>query len=210
MNRDDGLAFSVTAEPSLADVAIIEEALIAYNVAKARPYDRRPLHVFLRDADGRTIGGLTGETNWDWLYVDCFWLPDDLRGEGWGAKLLDAAENAARARGCRHVRLFSYSFQAPAFYEKRGYKAFGVLEILSARRKAGLAVQGSMIERAEAPPYTRSLGLATDPSVARLTNASSRMCERAGRPSPARRRCADRSHRSSPEPRHWSSLPGKT
>ena len=90
--------------------------------------NRRPLHVFLRDAQGRTIGGVTGETNWGWLYVDCFWLPDELRGAGWGAKLLGAAENEARARGCRHAWLSSYSFQAPGFYEKLGYRVLGVLE----------------------------------------------------------------------------------
>jgi len=84
--------------------------------------------VFLRDAQGRTIGGVTGETNWGWLYVDCFWLPDELRGAGWGAKLLGAAENEARARGCRHAWLSSYSFQAPGFYEKLGYRVLGVLE----------------------------------------------------------------------------------
>ena len=125
---DGDLSFAVTDQPSLDDVAFIEDELVAYNVAKARPYDRRALHVFLRDAQGRTIGGITGETNWGWLYVDCFWLPDDLRGEGWGARLLEAAEDEARKRGCRHVRLFSYSFQAPGFYEKLGYRVFGVLE----------------------------------------------------------------------------------
>ena len=125
---DGDLSFAVTDQPSPEDVAFIEDELVAFNVAKARPYDRRPLHVFLRDAQGRTIGGVTGETNWEWLYVDCFWLPDRLRGEGWGARLLEAAEAEARKRGCRHVRLFSFSFQAPGFYEKLGYRVFGVLE----------------------------------------------------------------------------------
>ena len=125
---DGDLSFAVTDQSSPDEVAFIEDELVAYNVARARPYNRRPLHVFLRDAQGRTIGGITGETNWDWLYVDCFWLPDDLRGEGWGARLLAAAEDEARKRNCRHVRLFSFSFQAPGFYEKLGYRLFGVLE----------------------------------------------------------------------------------
>jgi GNAT superfamily N-acetyltransferase len=125
---DGALSFVVTDQPSPDDVALIEDELVAYNVGRARPYNRRPLHVFLRDAQGRTIGGATGETNWGWLYVDCLWLPDDLRGDGWGARLLAAAEDEARQRGCRHARLFSYSFQAPGFYEKLGYRVFGVLE----------------------------------------------------------------------------------
>jgi GNAT superfamily N-acetyltransferase len=124
----NGLSFAVTDEPSPDGVAFIEDNLVAYNVAAARPYDRRPLHVFMHDAQGRIIGGITGQTNWEWLYVDCFWLPDDLRGAGWGARLLEAAENEARARGCRRARLFSYSFQAPGFYEKLGYQVFGVLD----------------------------------------------------------------------------------
>jgi GNAT superfamily N-acetyltransferase len=125
---ESALAFHLTDQPSPDEVAFIEGNLVAYNVAKARPYDRRPLNIFLRDERGRIVGGLTGETNWRWLYIDCFWLPDHLRGAGWGARLLEAAENEARARGCRHVRLFSYSFQAPDFYERRGYEIFGVLE----------------------------------------------------------------------------------
>jgi GNAT superfamily N-acetyltransferase len=128
MSRDGALAISPTDQPSPDEVAFIEEKLVAYNVAKARPYDRRPLNVFLRDERGGVVGGLTGQTNWEWLYIDCFWLPDDLRGDGWGARLLEAAESEARARGCGHARLFSYSFQAPEFYERHGYKAFGVLE----------------------------------------------------------------------------------
>jgi len=124
----EALSFTVTDDSSPNEVAFIEDSLVAYNVAAARPYDRRPLHVFLRDADGRTIGGLTGLTNWEWLYIDCFWLPEDKRGEGLGGRLLEAAEEEARKRGCRHVRLFSYSFQAPEFYQRHGYQVFGVLE----------------------------------------------------------------------------------
>jgi GNAT superfamily N-acetyltransferase len=128
MSLHGALSICPTDQPSTEEVAFIERRLVDYNVAKARPYDRRPLHVFLRDNKGDVIGGLTGETNWDWLYIDCFWLLDDLRGAGVGAQLLEAAEQEARSRGCRHARLFSYSFQAPEFYEKRGYRVFGVLD----------------------------------------------------------------------------------
>ena len=124
----DGLTLHFTDRPSPDEVRIVEDALSAFNVKRARPYDKRPLHVFLRDASGAAIGGLTGFTNWEWLYIDCFWLPDKLRGAGWGARLLAGAEDEARRRGCRHAHLYSYSFQAPGFYQKQGYEVYAALE----------------------------------------------------------------------------------
>jgi GNAT superfamily N-acetyltransferase len=120
--------FRVTDQPSPDDVRIIEQALMAFNVERARPYDRRPLHVFVSGESGETLGGLTGFTNWEWLYVDCLWLPEDRRGSRLGARLLEIAEDEARRRGCRHAHLYSYSFQAPDFYRKQGYAIYATLE----------------------------------------------------------------------------------
>ena len=124
----EALSFAVTDDPSPAGVKQIEAALMAFNAERAAPYDIRPLHVFLRDADGKLIGGLTGYTNWRWLYVDCLWLPENLRARNWGARLLEAAETEARNRGCLHAHLYSYEFQAPGFYQRLGYSVYGALE----------------------------------------------------------------------------------
>jgi GNAT superfamily N-acetyltransferase len=127
-NAPADITFHVTDLPSPAEVKLVQDALSAFNVERARSYDKRALHVFVRDRNGATIGGVTGFTNWEWLYVDCFWLPENLRGCGLGARLLGAAEDEARRRGCRYAHLYSYSFQAPGFYEKQGYKIYGTLE----------------------------------------------------------------------------------
>jgi GNAT superfamily N-acetyltransferase len=47
---------------------------------------------------------------------------------GVGTKILNAAENAANENGCSGAILDTLSFQAPAFYEKRGYVRLGVVE----------------------------------------------------------------------------------
>ena len=123
----EDVTLGATDAPSGADVALIERGLAAYNVERSRPYDSRPLCVFVR-RDGDVVGGATAYTNWGWLYVDCFWLPEAMRTGGWGSRVLAAVEAEARSRGCRRSRLFTYSFQAQGFYEKHGYTVFGVLE----------------------------------------------------------------------------------
>ena len=129
MKADRGeVTLEITDHPSPGDVLFIEEQLSLYNEEQSLLYDKRPLCIFARDDAAKTIGGVTGFTNWGWLYLDCFWLPADQRGKfGLGTRILQAAEAQAVARGCRNARLYTYSFQAPAFYRKHGYTVFGEL-----------------------------------------------------------------------------------
>jgi GNAT superfamily N-acetyltransferase len=56
------------------------------------------------------------------------WLPEAVRGRGYGHHLLTLAEDEARRRGARHAHLDTFSFQAPGFYEEHGYRVFGTLD----------------------------------------------------------------------------------
>ena len=47
---------------------------------------------------------------------------EDLRGQGIGSQLLQQAESEAKKRNCRFAFVNTYQFQAPAFYQKHGYK----------------------------------------------------------------------------------------
>ena len=73
------------------------------------------------------VGGLWAETAYQWMFIDVVFVPEEFRGRGIGSALIATAEQVARNRGCVGIRLDTYSFQAPAFYERLGYQLLGKL-----------------------------------------------------------------------------------
>lgn len=113
-------------DPPPADIDVLRDALTAHNVEVAGD-DYQPMAFLLRDAFGAVVGGLSGATYWGWLHIELLWVRHDLRGQGYGDQLLAFAETEAVRRGCRHARLSTFSFQAPAFYAARGYNVVGTV-----------------------------------------------------------------------------------
>ena len=124
--------YTITLEknPSTEDERAVGVGLNRFNIVQTGRKDSnyRKLVVLVKDESSRVVGGLVGGTYWNWLYVDLFWLEEELRGKGYGGKLLDLAEREAIRRGCAHVFLDTFSFQARPFYEKHGYRVFGTLD----------------------------------------------------------------------------------
>lgn len=88
----------------------------------------RKLAILLRDDAGAVQGGLLGVSYYRWLLLDILVLPEPMRGAGLGRRIVAAAEREALRRGCIGVWLGSYSFQAPGFYRRLGYREFGALD----------------------------------------------------------------------------------
>ncbi len=101
-------------------------ALRADNRAR-RDGEHRPLTLALRRG-GDLVGGLVGATFMGWLSVDGLWVAEDHRGCGHGAALMARAEEEARARSATDSVLDTFSFQAPGFYRKLGYREFARLD----------------------------------------------------------------------------------
>jgi GNAT superfamily N-acetyltransferase len=100
--------------------------LVEYNRSVGPPEQWREL-VISAGADQSEVGGLTGYTHWQWLFVERLWVQDAVRRKGVGAQLLAKAEQIARDRGCVGSWLDTFSFQARDFYRRRGYEEFGSL-----------------------------------------------------------------------------------
>ncbi|WP_319463624.1 GNAT family N-acetyltransferase [Micromonospora sp. RTP1Z1] len=106
--------------------ARLERELTAFNNAATGADDEADLSVRAVDTDGDLVGGLIG---WTWggrAGINIVWVRDDRRREGWGGRLLRAAEEEARRRGCTEISVSSFSFQAPGFYRRHGYSDTGI------------------------------------------------------------------------------------
>jgi GNAT superfamily N-acetyltransferase len=114
--------------PGDAEWTAIGGGISQYNKQQAGDTNHQGLCFMLHTEDGEIAGGIIGSTYWEWLYVDLLWLKEGLRGQGYGHQLLTAAEEEARQRGAKNAYLDTFSFQAPDFYERHGYRVFGTLE----------------------------------------------------------------------------------
>ena len=122
------MEFKVTDHIQPQDRADIFQELLAYNLARIEDRNLRDLGIYQEDAAGRKLAGLVGETHGNWLTVEYLWVSEVLRGRGVGRSLLKQAEAEAKKRGCRYAFLNTFHFQAPAFYEKLGYREVFALE----------------------------------------------------------------------------------
>jgi GNAT superfamily N-acetyltransferase len=121
--------FTLTDAPCDRAQAVIREGLSDYNVRQAGYRDSRPLAVLVSDPETReVIGGLLGRTSMGLLFIDVFFLPETLRKQGIGSRVIRAAEDEAVRRGCSRAILSTVTFQAPGFYERQGYQVLGRIE----------------------------------------------------------------------------------
>jgi GNAT superfamily N-acetyltransferase len=118
------VAVSAEAEPAFD--RIVGDGLNAFNDAVVGYADRVPLRVIVRDTDnGQILGGIVGRSSLGLMFLDQVYLPESLRGQDIGTKMLAMAEEEGRRRGCKAGVLYTISFQAPRFYERLGWRIFG-------------------------------------------------------------------------------------
>ena len=123
-------AVRIVAEKARASAAsrVLWAGLIRFNRQQAGPLRYSRIVLTVRDGEGRVLGGLILQSYWKESYVELLWLSEKARRLGFGSRLIKEAERRARRRGSILIHLNTYSFQAPGFYEKLGFKRFGGME----------------------------------------------------------------------------------
>lgn len=124
---DEAYQIVYVEKPEESAWGIIGRGIHSYNVQHAGDEKFRRLCFVLQTAGEEVVGGVIGELFWGWFHIDLLWVKEELRGCGYGQRLLARAEQEARQRGARAAYLDTFSFQAPGFYEQNGYQLFGEL-----------------------------------------------------------------------------------
>lgn len=119
---------TITDAATPEEVALIGGNLAAFNDVDVGPSRRRAIAVLVRNGQGALLAGLNGYTAWGWLYVQWLWVDESLRGQGMAGRMLQAAEEEARARGCHGAWIDTFNPAAEKAYTRQGYAVFGQLD----------------------------------------------------------------------------------
>ena len=103
----------IPVDPTPDEVQYLEDRIYEFNSNAADIANGEPLAFFVRERDCN-VAGICGNTWGGTCELRQFWV-ELQRHRGLGTKLLQAAEQEARRRGCTRIVLMTFSFQAPAF-----------------------------------------------------------------------------------------------
>jgi ribosomal protein S18 acetylase RimI-like enzyme len=119
------MKIDITYSPAQEELSTIYNGLVEFNFPHFPGLRERKIAGFVRDSGGQILGGLTGVILFTSLHLNYFWLSESIRSLGYGSRLLAALELEAANEGLGNIFVDTYSFQAPEFYEKCGFKEVG-------------------------------------------------------------------------------------
>jgi N-acetylglutamate synthase-like GNAT family acetyltransferase len=117
----------IPVDPTADEVQYLEDRIYEFNSRATDIADGEPLAFFVRERD-HIVAGICGNTWGGACELRQFWVDESQRHCGLGTKLFQAAEQEARRRGCTQIVLMTFSFQAPAFYERHGFEVVATID----------------------------------------------------------------------------------
>ena len=109
-------------DPALRDRILAP--LAAHNESVVGPGEWSVFAITVQDEGGAVVGGLWGRAGYGFLYVELFAL-GPAKGAGLGRTIMEQAEAEAKRRGLCGMWLYTWTFQAPGFYEHMGFAECG-------------------------------------------------------------------------------------
>jgi len=109
-------------------IQLLEDRIYDFNSVKIARNDGHLFSKIVKNDKDEIVAGVGG---WTWANaceVTQLWVDEKMRGQGIGKMLLDLAEKEARDKNCLTMLIKTYSFQAPAFYLKHGFKVEHIIK----------------------------------------------------------------------------------
>ena len=121
--------FEVTVgRPNLKAYKALSDGMLHHHDIKGHRRTSEIINIFVKDNTKKVCGGIIGTILWNGMEINSLWVKESLRGQGLGSKLVKALEKEGKQRGCTISYTNTFSWQAPEFYEKLGYKSFGKID----------------------------------------------------------------------------------
>ncbi len=115
------LSFTVHDGNLPPEAALVDAGIDEFNSQEPALADVKPLVVLCRGKEGHLLGGAVGRTWGGCGELQQLWVSREQRMRGIGSALMRQFEHAASTRGVGLLYLYTFTFQAPAFYTKCGF-----------------------------------------------------------------------------------------
>ena len=86
------------------------------------------VHLVLKDHDGNIVGGVITSAKIRVMFLEVLWVDETYRGLGYGRDLVLEAERIGSKKGYMASQTWTFSFQAPEFYQSIGYDVIGIYD----------------------------------------------------------------------------------
>jgi ribosomal protein S18 acetylase RimI-like enzyme len=123
--------FTIITNPSKEEIEIIKKGLGEHN----KKYPNGELDIptpdislVLKDKAGQIIGGVITSMLVGVMHLEVLWVNKKHRRKGYGRALVLEAERIGKKKGYTAAQTWTFSFQAPEFYQSVGYKVLGIFD----------------------------------------------------------------------------------
>ena len=107
--------------PRSQDIRVLDDGIMenAQKIKTQKPVEF--FAFFIRDEQGQIQGGCNCEICHGLLFIGQLWVAEALRNQGYGTKLMQAAEKYAIDQDCSFLAVNTMDWEALDFYKKLGY-----------------------------------------------------------------------------------------
>jgi GNAT superfamily N-acetyltransferase len=109
------------ANPRGEDVQFLNDRIMEYAKQKKQMKQLEFFAFYVRDENGRIVGGCAGDNMYGGLFVGQLWVAEELRGQGYGTRLMAEAEKLAIESKCNFMAVNTMDWEALDFYKKIGF-----------------------------------------------------------------------------------------